>query len=60
MDPITLATLITSISTLLVTIFNRVHSSKCFGDNGIDVEFDNNTPAATAIPMLPIPVTQVK
>ena len=50
MDPISLTTLISSVATLLVTIFNRVHSSKCFGTNGVDIEFDS-----TAIPMAPIP-----
>ena len=50
LDPVTLSTLITSVATLLVTIFQRVSSSKCFGTNGIDLEFSNSnsiTPAPT-------------
>ena len=41
LDPVTLSTLITSVATLLVTIFQRVSSSKCFGTNRIDLEFAN-------------------
>ena len=41
MDPVTLSTLITSVATLLVTILQRVSSSKCFGTNRIDLEFSN-------------------
>jgi hypothetical protein len=41
MDPITLTTLITSIATLLMSISNRIISSKCFGDHGVDIEFAN-------------------
>ena len=52
MDPVTLSTLITSVATLLVTILQRISSSKCFGTNGIDLEFSNQnsntvTPAPT-------------
>ena len=41
MDVVTLSTLITSIATLLITILQRISSSKCFGTNGIDLEFAN-------------------
>ena len=52
MDPVTLSTLITFVATLLVTILQRVSSSKCFGTNGINLKFMNQnsnsiTPAPT-------------
>ena len=53
LDPVTLSTLITSVATLFVTIFQRVSSSKCFGTNGIDLEFSNpnsNTNSNTITP----------
>lgn len=48
MDPITLSTLITSIATLLMSLSNKITSSKCFGNNGVDIEFANQP--ATTIP----------
>ena len=41
LDPVTLSTLITSVATLLVTVLQRINSSKCFGINGIDLEFSS-------------------
>ena len=39
MDPVVLTSLITSISALFISIFNRVQSSKCCGPEGVDIEF---------------------
>ena len=61
LDVVTLSTLITSIATLLVTIFQRVFSSKCFGTNGIDLEFANpNSNTITPAPVISKPTTSTK
>ena len=58
LDPVTLSTLITSIATLLVTIFQRVSSSKCFGTNRIDLEFANpNSNSITPAPTISKPTS---
>jgi hypothetical protein len=58
LDPLILTTLITSVATLLVTIFQRVSSSKCFGTNGIDLEFSNpNTNTITPAPTISKPTS---
>ena len=58
MDPVTLFTLITLIATLLVTILQRVSSSKCFGTNGIDLEFVNqNSNSITPAPTISKPTS---
>lgn len=57
MDPLILSTLITSVISMLVTIFNRVESSKCCGSNGVDLEFtSNNNNSSSTTPFLK-PVT---
>lgn len=40
MDPITLATLITSIANIMVTLLSRLKSSTCCGTKGVDIEFE--------------------
>ena len=61
LDPVTLSTLITSIATLFVTIFQRVSSSKCFGTNGIDLEFSNqNSNTVTPAPTINKPSSSTK
>ena len=59
MDPVTLSTLITSIATLLITILQRISSSKCFGTNGIDLEFSNQN-SNTITPAINKPTTSTK
>lgn len=56
MDPLILSTLITSVISMLVTIFNRVESSKCCGSNGVDLEFTSNNNNVATTPFLK-PVT---
>ena len=59
MDPVTLSTLITSVATLLVTVLQRINSSKCFGTNGIDLEFSNQN-SNSITPAINKPTTSTK
>ena len=61
LDPVTLSTLITSVATLLVTIFQRVSSSKCFGTNRIDLEFSSqNSNTITPATVINKPASSTK
>ena len=61
LDAAVITALITSSASLLLSIFNRVHSSKCFGANGIDLEFDTPTTSTTnTIPMSAVSTTAAK
>lgn len=42
MDPISIAAIITGVLALLTSIGTRVTSSKCFGEKGIDIEFNKD------------------
>jgi len=46
MDPVIIVCLITSVSSLVISVFTKIKSSRCCGDKGLNLELTNGEASA--------------